>query len=54
METATENGLNAPKYLEWLLDTMAQADSTESMLLDQWMPWSSLVPEYCRMSSKGN
>jgi len=54
METATENGLNAPKYLEWLLETMAASGTVENIQLDQWMPWSNLVPEYCRMSSKDN
>ena len=49
METATANELNAPKYLEWMLETMARADSTDAALLDQWMPWSDSIPDTCRM-----
>lgn len=52
METATANGLNAPKYLEWLLESMAQVDSKEDTQLDQWMPWSERIPDACRMKSK--
>ena len=52
METATANGLNAPKYLEWLLDTLAAADTLDDTFLDQLSPWSDAMPGHCRMESK--
>ena len=52
METATANGLNAPKYLEWLLDTLAVADTLDEAFLDQLTPWSEAIPDFCRMESR--
>ena len=52
METATTNGLNAPKYLEWLLNTLAAADTVDEGFLDQLTPWSGAIPAFCRMENK--
>ena len=52
METATATDLNAPKYLEWLLNTLAAADTVDEAFLDQMTPWSDAIPAFCRMENK--
>jgi hypothetical protein len=50
IETAKENGLHPFYYLKFLLETLPNSttDQVESLL-----PWSSSLPDYCRVSVKG-
>jgi transposase len=45
IETAKENGLHPFRYLEFLLETLPGAKSSE---LESLLPWSGTLPERCR------
>lgn len=45
IETAKENGLHPYRYLEFLLQTLPGATSSN---LEALLPWSDSLPEYCR------
>lgn len=49
LETAKENGLNPFKYLEYLLEELPNATSSE---LDKFLPWSKELPDRCHTPKK--
>jgi hypothetical protein len=49
IETAKENGLNPYKYIEYLLEELPNATSSE---LDHFLPWSETLPESVRTPKK--
>lgn len=49
IESAKANGLNPYQYLMWLFETMSQADIFESELIASVLPWSTSIPEYCKL-----
>ena len=51
--TAKMNGLNPRLYFEWLLETMPNiANLDDKGVLDRFLPWSSDVPDACKLSPK--
>jgi len=49
VETAKANKLNVFMYLVHILSTMPGADfKTDPSLLEEFMPWSEKLPDYCR------
>jgi hypothetical protein len=46
METAKENGLHPFRYMEFLLETLPNAKSSD---LESLLPWSGTLPERCRV-----
>jgi len=49
VETAKENGLDPFTYLVHILDTLPNMDITDQSGLDKLMPWSSELPDECRV-----
>ena len=49
METARENGLKPYEYLKYLLEKLPSAKTSE---LENFLPWSDSLPDYCRMPVK--
>ena len=50
VETAKANHLNPFRYLEYLLDTLKDhQDDTDRSFIDALLPWSSKLPEICRV-----
>jgi hypothetical protein len=45
METAKENGLHPFRYIEFLLETLPSAKSSD---LESLLPWSQTLPERCK------
>jgi transposase len=45
VESAKENGLKPYEYIEYLLQELPNANSSE---LDRFMPWSEQIPDHCR------
>jgi hypothetical protein len=52
METAKENGLNPFPYLTYLFEKLPNLDVKDPKVLDDLMPWSSTLPDSCRMPKK--
>jgi transposase len=52
VETAKENGLNPFHYLEYLFEELPNMDYMNKENLDQFLPWSSTIPEKCRVPNK--
>lgn len=52
VETAKENGLNPFNYLKYLFEKLPNIDITNKEKLDQLLPWSSTLPEECRIPTK--
>lgn len=49
VETAKANKLNIYMYLVHILSKMSRLDfKTDPTLLDDFMPWSEKIPDYCR------
>jgi transposase len=46
METAKDNGLHPFRYMEFLLETLPNAKSSD---LESLLPWSETLPERCRV-----
>jgi transposase len=46
METAKENGLHPFRYMEFLLETLPNAKTSD---LESLLPWSDSLPERCRV-----
>jgi len=46
LETAKDNGLHPYRYLEFLLDALPNATTSD---LDALLPWSDALPELCRV-----
>ena len=51
IETIKENNLKPYEYIKYLLDTLPQMDINNSEVVDQLLPWSESIPEYCRLKS---
>jgi len=52
VETAKENGLNPFHYLNYLFEVLPNIDTTNQEQLAQYMPWSTTLPQECRVPSK--
>lgn len=52
VETAKENGLNPFYYLSYLFQELPNIDMTDKTKLAEFLPWSSTLPEDCRVPSK--
>jgi transposase len=52
VETAKENDLNPLSYLTYIFEKMPNADVTDLKVLDELLPWSSTLPDICRMTNK--
>jgi transposase len=52
IETAKENHLNPFHYLTYLFEKMPNIDIKDSKVLEDLLPWSSALPDYCRMPNK--
>ena len=53
VETAKANKLNVFMYLVHIFSKMPGADfMTDSSLLEDFMPWSKKLPDYCRITSR--
>lgn len=52
VETAKENGLNPFYYLTYLFEELPNLDTTDESQLDRLLPWSSAIPEECRVPNK--
>lgn len=49
VETAKENGLNPFEYLTYLFEQLPNLDTNDKEALDQLLPWSSALPDFCRI-----
>lgn len=53
VESAKANELDVYEYLKYLLDEMSNMDfKYSSEILDQLLPWSTELPEECRLNHK--
>src|SRR5690625_192575 len=52
VETAKENGLNPFNYLKYLFEVLPNMDMADKERLDQILPWSTTIPEECRVPIK--
>ena len=52
IETAKENHLNPFPYLTYLFEKMPNVDIKDPKVLEDLLPWSSALPDYCRMPNK--
>jgi len=52
VETAKENGLNPFNYLKFLFEQLPNMDITDKNKLDQFLPWSTSIPQECRVPNK--
>jgi transposase len=53
VETAKLNGLDVFQYLKYLLEVMPEADyHNNPAILDDYLPWSSTLPEICRVPDR--
>jgi transposase len=51
METAKENGLHPFGYLKYLFEQLPQLSDLEApKALEMFMPWSSSLPDSCRIT----
>ena len=48
IETAKENGLKPFEYLKYLLEKMPNIDIDYTNELDQLLPWSETLPDFCK------
>jgi len=52
--TAKGNGLKPREYLEWLFEEMPNAANLDDeAVLERFLPWSSEIPQSCRVGSAG-
>ena len=49
IETAKENSVNPWPYLTYLFEKMPNVDVADPKVLDELLPWSSTLPESCRI-----
>ena len=49
VETAKENGLNPFQYLKYLFEKMPNIDIEDKSAIDELMPWSTALPDVCRI-----
>jgi transposase len=48
IETAKENQLIPFEYLKYLFDQLPNVENCDNEVLDNFMPWSNLLPEFCK------
>lgn len=49
VETAKENGLNPFEYLKFLFEELPNMDIKEEDALDKLLPWSTTLPDVCKV-----
>ena len=50
VETAKANHLHQFRYLEFLLETLKNhQDDTDRSFIDDLLPWSTKLPDVCRL-----
>jgi transposase len=54
IETAKENGLIPFEYLTWLFEKLPNMDKAEKAAIDVILPWSTDIPEHCRMKTNND
>ncbi|WP_145453314.1 transposase domain-containing protein, partial [Staphylococcus epidermidis] len=47
-----ENGLNPFNYLSYLFQELPNIDTTDKEKLAEYLPWSSTLPQDCRVPNK--
>ena len=52
IETSKANNLKPFEYMTYLLETLPNVDVKDQNVLDSIMPWSSDLPESCRLNDK--
>lgn len=52
VESAKENGLNPYKYLNYLFEELPNMDTTDKEQLAKLLPWSTSIPQECRVPIK--
>ena len=52
IETAKENGLNPFFYLTYLFERLPNINTEHQHALDELLPWSASLPDFCRMKTK--
>lgn len=52
IETAKENGLNPFYYLTYLFERLPNINTADQNSLDELLPWSTNLPDFCRMKTK--
>ena len=52
VESAKENGLNPFNYLQYLFERMPNIDIQDQDAIDELLPWSSTLPNECRVKNK--
>jgi len=52
IETAKENQLNPFQYLTYLFEKLPNVYITDPSILDEYLPWSATLPDYCRLPKK--
>ena len=48
VETAKENGLNPFEYLKFLFEKMPNMDLDDKQAFDEILPWSKILPKFCK------
>lgn len=54
IETARENNLKPYNYLVYLFEQLPNVNTNDAAVIDGLLPWSTTLPEHCRMPSKDN
>lgn len=52
VKTAKENGLNPFNYFKYLFEELPNMDIADETKLDQFLPWSSTIPEEYHVPNK--
>ena len=52
VETAKENGIKPFEYLKHLLEQLPNVDVNDQAMLDTLLPWSTQLPEHCKVPIK--
>jgi len=51
VESAKENGLNPYSYLQHLFERLPNLNIEDQGVIDELLPWSGTLPEWCRINS---
>ena len=57
VETCKENGIIPTEYFKYVFEKLPNIDSEDKYLIDELLPWSEKIPEYCKVRGspqKGN
>ncbi|WP_025434848.1 IS66 family transposase [Peptoclostridium acidaminophilum] len=54
IETAKENNLKPFNYLTYLFEQLPNVDTSDAIVIDSLLPWSTTLPDDCRMPQKEN